>query len=258
MNVHVLDLGSFPLDGGALFGVVPRSRWAQMLEADADNRIALAMHAVLIQDGNQRILVDAGTAEAAGRLLEQLSLLQIHPHDITDVVFTHMHYDHSGGAFRSVAGKLQPIFPNAIYHMTEQELNDALAPDERTRHFYNPEPASLISRTGRCRTLTDRCMISSSVELVPAPGHTLGHLAAWVHGPERTLVPGDLVPTTHHLNVHYMTAFDENARLTIQTKKALLKEAALRPTRVVFYHDPQIPAATVEKEGNRYRIRPSA
>ncbi len=252
-EVSVLDLGDFRLDGGAIFSVVPRSMWEKYHEVDEQNRIILGLNATLIRDNDRIILVDAGTEESSGMLIHRLREQGLEPKDVTDVVFTHLHSDHIGGAFPREGDTFHPWFPEADYHLSEQELSDALNPDERTRYFYRTDAASWMARTGRARTVTTSTQISDHVELMPTPGHTLGHLAVWVYGPERWLIPGDLIPTVQHLNVHYMTSFDENTRLNIQTKKEILHRAALHPTRVVFYHDRKHPVALVEKSGNRYR-----
>jgi len=253
IRVSVLAVGPFPMDGGAIFGVVPKSRWASLAPVDSENRIQLGLHPVLIRDGHHVMLVDAGTGESTDRLLAALGRHQVAPTDVTDVVFTHLHTDHTGGAFRTGEdGGIEPVFPNATYHVTETELTDALNPDDRTRHFFHTAAASWMSRTRRVETIRENTMLGDWVELEPAPGHTAGHMAIWVLGSDAWLMPGDLVPTTHHLNIHYLTSFDENARQMIRTKKALLDKASLRPTRVVFYHDWSCPSATVRKSGNRY------
>lgn len=252
-TVSVLDLGDFRLDGGAIFSVVPRSMWEQYHEVDEHNRIVLGLNAALIRDNDRIILVDAGTGASSDMLIRRLQEHGLKPEDVTDVVFTHLHADHIGGAFPEKETGFHPVFEDATYHLTEQELSDALNPDERTRHFYRSDAASWMARTNRASAIESVTRISDHVELMPAPGHTLGHMAVWVYGPERWLMPGDLIPTVQHLNVHYMTSFDENTRLNIQTKKSLLHRAALHPTRVVFYHDRKHPVALVEKSGNRYR-----
>jgi len=252
-TVSVLDLGDFRLDGGAIFSVVPRSMWQKYHEVDELNRIVLGLNATLIRDNDRIILVDAGTVTSSDMLVHHLERLGLEPKDITDVVFTHLHSDHIGGAFPGKDDAFRALFPQADHHLSEQELEDALNPDERTRHFYRTDAASWMTRTGRARTINTSTQISDHVELAPAPGHTLGHLAVWIYGPERWLIPGDLIPTVQHLNIHYMTSFDENTRLNIQTKKEILQRAALHPTRIVFYHDRKHPVALVEKSGNRYR-----
>jgi len=253
---EVLPVGPFRLDGGAMFSVVPRTFWEKFYQVEQDNRIVLGLNPVLIQDKERVILVDAGMPQSSKKLQRQLAERGIEPASITDLVFTHLHYDHCGGAFQvSKSGTVIPIFPNATVHLTRQELEDALNPDERTIHFYSPEIASYISRTGRA-TLIDRpVLLGNDVEIIPAQGHTLGHLAVWVYRDRQYLVPGDLIPTRHHLNIHYMTSFDENTRLNIRTKKDLLARAATRPTTVFFYHEPSNPTAEIFQDGNHFRIR---
>ena len=239
-----------------MFSVVPRTFWEKLYQVEEDNRIVLGLNPVLIQDENRVILVDAGTPQSSKKLLHQLAKRNIEPASVTDLVFTHLHYDHCDGAF-PVSGDVivTPLFPNACVHVTRQELEDALNPDERTRHFYRSEIATYISRTGRANIIDGPLLLGDDVELIPAPGHTLGHLAVWVYRDRQYLIPGDLIPTRHHLNIHYMTSFDENTRLNIQTKKELLTRAATRPTVVFFYHEPTNPAAEIYRDGNRFRFR---
>ncbi|NOZ13243.1 MAG: MBL fold metallo-hydrolase [Acidobacteria bacterium] len=248
--------GPFRLDGGAMFGVVPKSLWEKLYTVEKDNRIVLGLNPVLIRGENRIILVDAGTPESGKNLLNRLAKKGISPAEVSDLVFTHLHYDHCGGAFSlSGDGNIIPLFPNARVHVTRQELEDALNPDERTRHFYRTEIASYISRTGRAVLIEHPTFIEEDVELVPAPGHTLGHLAVWVYRDRQYLIPGDLIPTRHHLNVHYMTGFDENTRQNIQTKKKLLAKAATRPTVIFFYHGTSCISGTVYPDGKHFRIR---
>ncbi len=251
-----LSVGPFRLDGGAMFSVVPRTFWEKLYKVEEDNRIVLGLNPVLIQDKERIILVDAGSPESGGKLLNHLSKRGIRPAAVTDLVFTHLHYDHCGGAFPIFeGGSVIPLFPDAAVHVSRKELEDALNPDERTRHFYRTEIASYISRTGRASLIDQPLQLTDDVEIVPAPGHTMGHLAVWVYRDRQYLIPGDLIPTRHHLNIHYMTSFDENTRLNIQTKKELLARAATRPTVIFFYHEPSSPAGEIIQDGNRFRIR---
>ncbi len=251
-----LSVGPFRLDGGAMFSVVPRTFWEKLYQVEEDNRIVLGLNPVLIQDEKRVILVDAGAPHSSKKLLQRLAEQNIEPASVTDLVFTHLHYDHCGGAFQvSEDGTVLPLFPNATVHVTRQELEDALNPDERTSHFYRSEIAAYISRTGRAAAIDQLAQLTDDVEIVPAPGHTLGHLAVWVYRDRQYLIPGDLIPTRHHLNVHYMTSFDENTRLNIQTKKELLARAGARPTVVFFYHEQSVPAGEIVREGNRFRIK---
>ncbi len=253
-----LPVGPFRLDGGAMFGVVPRTFWEQLYKVEEDNRIVLGLNPVLIPGGKRTVLVDAGLPGSGQKLLDALKDKGIFPESVTDLVLTHLHYDHCGGAFVvSEDGTISSIFPNARIYLTRQELEDALNPDERTRHFYQSGIATYISRTGRAVLVDQPTFLGEDIELVPAPGHTLGHLAVWVYRDRQYLIPGDLIPTRHHLNVHYMTSFDENTRLNIQTKKQLLAKAGTRSTVVFFYHGTLCQSAEVYPDGNRFRIRES-
>ncbi len=250
-----LPVGPFRLDGGAMFGVVPRSLWEKLYPVEEDNRIVLGLNPVLIQGNDRIILVDAGSPESGSRLLNELAKRGVSPAAVTDLIFTHLHFDHSGGAFPiDKNGTVVPLFPNATVHVTREELEDALNPDERTRHFYRTEIASYISRTGRAVLVGQPTFVGEDVELVPAPGHTQGHLAVWVYRERQYLIPGDLIPTYHHLNIHYMTSFDENTRLNIQTKKKLLEKAANRSTVIFFYHGTRCTSGELYMDGKHFQI----
>ncbi len=247
------------MDGGAIFSVVPKTFWKKLYTVEEDNQIVLGLNPVLIQGENRIILVDAGSPGSGNKLLNELKNRGIHPTAVTDLIFTHLHYDHCGGAFSiNEDGIITPLFPNATVHLTKQELKDALNPDERTCHFYRSEIASYISRTGRAVLIEQPAFIEEDVELVPAPGHTLGHLAVWVYRDRQYLIPGDLIPTHHHLNIHYMTSFDENTRQNIQTKKNLLAKAATRSTVVFFYHGTSCKAGEIHLDGKHFRISESS
>jgi len=237
VKIHVFNVGPFLLDGGSIFGVVPREKWGRYFNVDDNNRINLGLNVILIETKGRRILVDSGTPESGEKIVNYLAELKLTPESITDIVFTHLHYDHSGGAFQTRYQSLVPLFVNAKYYVHRVELENALNPDERTRFFYNKEIASFLSRSGDTVVFDQSISIAPDVEVVHAPGHTEGHSVVLAYDERMHLIAGDMFPTYYHFEKPYfMTAFDENVRLNLQTKKRFIEMLSRRKSRVYFYH----------------------
>ena len=246
MKIAVLDIGPFLLDGGSIFGVVPKSLWGKYFEVDRNNNIKLGLNSVLIEDGNRKIIVDAGIPSSSEILKEKLKSLKITCEEITDVVFTHLHYDHCGGAFEKRYDTVVPVFPNASIYVNENELEDALNPDERTAKFYKSEIVSFISRWPDLKTFSHSAKLTDNVEVLHAPGHTAGHSVVVAYDDRMHLIAGDMFPTMYHFKKpHYMTAFDENLRQNLKIKKYFLEMLSKRKSAVYFYHDSKNPFLTV-------------
>ncbi len=242
MKIHLFDVGPFLLDGGSIFGVVPKEKWGKFFTVDEQNRIKLGLNVVLIESKDRKILVDSGVFGSKERLLENLSKLKISPEAITDIVFTHLHYDHSGGAFDYRYDTLIPVFKNAKYYVNRIELENALNPDDRTRFFYKKEIASFLSRSGDTILFDNSFSINEEVEILHAPGHTEGHSVVIAYGERMHLIAGDMFPTLYHFEKPYfMTAFDENLKQNLKTKKYFLNMLSKRKSRVYFYHHSEKP-----------------
>ena len=252
----VLDLvsdGTFCLDGGAMFGVVPKPLWERGMPADERNRVRLGLNCLLVRGAGAVVLVETGLGgswdekfafhyqvEQPLGLLGQLARLGVGPEDVTGVVLTHLHFDHAGGACSEGAGGgFVPTFPKATYYLQQGELIAAKGPDRRSRPSYWPHTWEPLEGTGQLRLVEGRVQVGAGIEVVPAPGHTLHHQMVVVRKGGRTACfLGDLVPTSRHLKPHYVMAYDLYPKMTMENKGKVLAQAAVEDWLLFFVHDP--------------------
>jgi glyoxylase-like metal-dependent hydrolase (beta-lactamase superfamily II) len=273
IQVNILSDGTFALDGGAMFGVVPRSLWEKTDPPDEKNRITLALNIALIETEGQRLLVDTGMGDKWGEkeralykidrrrtLLQSLVERGLQPEDIDVVVNTHLHFDHAGGNTRVVDGRVVPTFPNARYVVQMGEWEDATRPHERNRASYLEENFLPIASAQQLQPVQGSQEVAPGVRVVPVGGHTPYHQIVTVSGGGKTLViPTDLLPTASHIPLAYVMGYDLFPVGTLEAKRRLLKEAAANDHTIVFYHDPRTRYGTVREEKGRYVLnaRPS-
>lgn len=270
VRVSVLDGGSLWLDGGAMFGVVPKPLWSRQREVDDANRIELAMNVVLVEDGRTRTLIDTGAGvewddkargiyrmapRSAAEILEPAGL---RPGDIDRVVVSHLHFDHAGGnVARRPDGTLGAAFPEAEYVVQRGEIEFSMLPNERVRASYRPDHIEpLLAEPGRVRTVAGDCSIAPGIEARLAPGHTPHMQVVLVHGGRRTLAfLADLVPTVAHLRYPWIMGFDVEPMATLASKKRILPEALRGDWLVVFEHDRTLPLGELYDDDGRIAAR---
>ena len=212
LEFHIFSAGSVYLDGGAMFGVVPKPMWEKKCQPDARNRIALAMNCLLISVGGKRILVETGAGEKTQpklrdiyslgepQLLPRLCDYGVAPEDIDIVIDTHLHFDHCGGNTRIEKDKAVPTFPNAQYFVQKGEYEHALNPNERDRASYFDSNFVPLEQSGQFRLLEGDQQIVPGVEVVRAPGHNADMQCVKLTGGGKTaFLLADLVPMTAHL-----------------------------------------------------------
>ena len=269
VRVHLLHDGTFALDGGAMFGVVPRALWEKSDPPDERNRVTLALNIALIETGGKRVLVDAGMGDKwsekeraiykidrSTTLLGSLDALGLKPEDIDVVVNTHLHFDHSGGNTRLVDGKPVPTFPKARYVVQMGEWEDATHPNERNRASYLEPNFVPIAEARQLETVQGQAEVAPGVHVVPVGGHTAYHQMVIVEGGRQALViPTDLVPTASHLPLAYIMGYDLFPVGTLEAKRRVLKDAAERGSTLLFYHDPRTPLGRIALEKDRYVLR---
>ncbi|MBI4364725.1 MAG: MBL fold metallo-hydrolase [Candidatus Latescibacteria bacterium] len=252
-RVHFLSGGRFRLDGGAMFGVVPKVLWNRVAPADERNRIRMGMNCLLIEREDERVLVDTGigtkddpkfqdifAVERPGALLEGLAVLGLAPEDITTVACTHLHFDHcGGGTTRGEDGVVRPTFPKARYLVRRQEWEDAHNANERNRASYIAANYDPLETAGQIKFHDGDYEVLPGVWMKNLPGHTRGHQGAFFDIPgERALYTVDLVPTVAHLSLPYIMGYDLYPMTTLETKRATLREATREGWLLLLEHDP--------------------
>ena len=266
VSVHLLDDGRFALDGGAMYGVVPRTLWEKHDPPDERNRVTLGLNIALILTAGKKVLVDTGMGdkwsekeraiyriERSRTLLDSLRELGYGPEDIDVVVNTHLHFDHSGGNTTLKDGKVVPTFPKARYVVQMGEWEDATHPNERNRASYLEPNFVPIAESHQLETVQGQAEVAPGVHVVPVGGHTAYHQMVIVEGGRQALViPTDLVPTTAHLPLPYIMGYDLFPVGTLEAKRRVLKDAAERGSTLLFYHDVKTPLGRIKLEKDRY------
>ena len=267
-NVRAVDTGHFRLDGGAMFGTVPKALWEAGNPADERNRIDLALRALLAEDGERRILVDAGiggsvfgpkeTDMYAVRNVrtgaaDALRDLGVAPEAVTDVVLTHLHFDHAGGVVSKGAdGTPVLTFPNAVHWVQRRNLENAKKPNDRERASYLKQTWQVLEDSGRLRLLDGTDAFLPEITPVLSDGHTDGMQVVRIgEGPGAVLYCADLIPLVPHVRVAYTMGYDIHAGLLIEEKRRLL-DAAERAGHLLFFeHDPEVAACRLARDRDR-------
>jgi glyoxylase-like metal-dependent hydrolase (beta-lactamase superfamily II) len=262
LEFYILNDGTFRLDGGAMFGVIPRPMWERVAPPDDRNRITLAMNSLLIRAAGKWILVETGAGDkwdakrrdiyafAGRRLPDQVADRGLRPEQIDVVVNTHLHFDHCGWNTRVVDGKVVPTFPNARYIVQRGEFEHARNPTERDRASYFPENFEPMHASGQWDLIDDDGEIAPGVELIRAPGHTKEMMIVRLSGGGQTAIfLADLVPTTAHLPSPWIMGFDLYPLTTLENKKKWLPEIARQGWLTLFGHDEKVRAARLVQQG---------
>ncbi|MGZ8557666.1 MAG: MBL fold metallo-hydrolase [Chitinophagaceae bacterium] len=261
MKLYSINTGYFKLDGGAMFGVVPKSIWNKINPADENNMCSWAMRSMLIEDGTKLILIDNGMGDKQDAkffghyylhgddtLDKSLAKYRFHRDDITDVFLTHLHFDHCGGSINREGEKLVPAFKNAIYWSNEVHWDWAINPNEREKASFLKENILPIQESGQLQFINENNMDNGgpgkvsfsdhfSIRLVN--GHTQAMMLPQLHYKGQTIVyMADLLPSAGHIPIPYVMAYDMFPLTTLNEKKSFLKEAVENDYILLFEHDP--------------------
>ena len=263
--------GYFRLDGGSMFGIVPRSVWAKQMAPDDSNLVALAMRPLVVR-GTRTMLVDAGLGDKndarfhelygvnrAQTLDQALSEAGLFAADIDVVLATHLHFDDAGGfTVRGGDGRVRPRFPRARYIVRRGEWEDATHPSDRTAASYRADDYLPLAEAGVLELVDEDQTIMPGVKVQRTGGHTPHHQMVWIesHG-RRAAYVADLMPTTAHVREGWIASVDLQPADTLAAKKAFLREIASRETLVLFDHDPIVAAGYVEMAGGKPTVRPA-
>jgi len=260
-ELSIFSDGTYPLDGGAFFGVVPKVMWSRKVTADERNYVQAGLNSLLIRTGKQTVLVETGMGNKLSermvkfygqpaKLLTNLSAAGIAPDDIDIVINTHLHFDHCGwNTVRSKGGKIVPTFPRAKYYAPEGEWQYARRPSERDAISYIPENYDPLVESGQMTLLKSGEEIVPGISVKTFPGHT-AHMQAVIaeSGGRTACYISDLIPTTAHIDLTWGMSFDLYPLQTVESKKQYYEKAIAEKWLTVFTHDPKVPWAYVEKD----------
>jgi glyoxylase-like metal-dependent hydrolase (beta-lactamase superfamily II) len=256
IEIHLLTDGLFRLDGGSMFGIVPKPIWEKTNPPDEKNRIRMNLGVLLIRAHGKNILVDTGAGgklspkwqeiyalQRKPSLEESLAKLRLTPDDIDIVINTHLHFDHAGGnTFKRTDGQIVPLFSNARYFVQKGEWDWAHTQHERTQYAYIKDDFSPLDRSGRLVLLKGDEEIINGVRAVVTPGHTEHHQCVTIESEDRKAIfLADLIPMVAHLPYPYIMGYDLFPLKTLETKKRILQQAHDGHWLLIFQHDPNIP-----------------
>lgn len=253
LELTLINGGNFRLDGGAMHGVVPKTIWSKLVSCDELNRVEYATNCLLVERGGRRTLIETGNGDKFpakeremygidhDRSVEKnLRAAGVEPASIDYVVMTHLHFDHSGGATRrTAAGAVEPVFARARHIIQRGELHDANHSHERNRASYLMENVAPLVEARLVELVDGEAEFAPGLRVIPTPGHTAHHQSVLVddgHG-HKVLFLGDVVPTSLHLKLPFIMAYDLDVVATLETKRRLLARAVDERWLVVFGHD---------------------
>jgi glyoxylase-like metal-dependent hydrolase (beta-lactamase superfamily II) len=264
MQLYTIDTGYFKLDGGAMFGVVPKTMWNKLNPADENNLCTWAMRCLLVQDGNRLILIDTGIGDKQdtkffshyhlhgdSSLDSSLAQHGFHRDDITDVFLTHLHFDHCGGAIIRKGDQLLPAFKNAVYWSHADHWNWAVHPNDREKASFLKDNILPIQESGQLKFIEgasaaiddrlDEIPFTNNFSVRLVNGHTNSMMLPQINYKGRTIVyMADLLPSAAHMPLPYVMAYDMFPLTTLQEKKSFLAEAVENNYLLYFEHDPKI------------------
>ena len=257
MRLYPIEAGNFKLDGGAMFGVVPKTLWERTNPSDYKNRIEMASRCLLVEEGKRLILIDTGMGNKQGdsffrhyglwgdySLVSSLALAGFHPDDITDVFFTHLHFDHCGGAVnKDNSGKLIPAFKNAYYWVHKSHWEWATFPNAREKASFLPDNILPLEQSGQLKFIEDpgpfikETPFPFSIQLID--GHTEKQMLPLIeYQGKKILYAADLVPTVGHIPIPYIMGYDTRPLLTLKEKEQILRNSFEKEVLLFLQHDP--------------------
>ena len=271
MKLHTIDTGFFKLDGGAMFGVVPKAIWNKTNPADDKNLCTWAMRCLLIEEGKRLILVDTGIGNKQDAkffshyylhgdqtLDGSLARLGFNRSDITDVFLTHLHFDHVGGAVERIEDKLLPVFKNATYWSNQQHWDWAVNPNDREKASFLKENILPIQESGQLEFIdtVDGVDFSKDIKIKFVYGHTDAMMLPLIEYKQRKILyMADLLPSTGHIPLPYLMAYDMFPLKTLAEKKLILTEAVENNYVLFFEHDPINECCTLQQTERGIRLK---
>ena len=277
-TLHALESGMLALDGGAMFGVVPKPLWERRIPADARNRIPLALRCLLVETADELVLVETGLGNKENekfrdiyavanapsgpdwpdRLQELIAEAGFSPDDVGVVIDTHLHFDHSGGnTYADAEGQVRVAFPRARYHVQRGEWEWAHVANERTSASYLAHNYEPVMAAGQLELLEGDVEVVPGISVLRTPGHCPHHQSVLLRsGGETACFLADVMPTFAHLPLPWIMGYDVEPLVTLESKRALLARATAERWLLVSTHDPYVPWGYVSEEGKGVRLEP--
>jgi len=267
-KLSIIESGFFGLDGGAMFGVIPKPLWQKTNPPDEANRIKLSTRHLILESENKKIIIDTGMGDkwddkskkiyaVDDKLSMNSGLMKqgLKAEDITDVILTHLHFDHTGGSTILKAGKLLPAFPNARYYVQKQNYDWAVKPSDRDKGSYLKENFVPLFEEGLLNFTIGNANLDDEIEFIVINGHTFGQQMVKIsNGSQTFLFCGDLIPTSSHVPLPYIMGYDLQPLVTLQEKKKFLKQAVEENWKLFFGHDPETAFVSVKLTDKGYQV----
>ena len=271
-QLYSIETSEFALDGGAMFGIIPKPLWEKEVPADEQNRITMVTRSLLLVSDDHKIIIDTGNGtkwqekfrdiyriELDNLNLEKsLAKYNFTPRDITDVYCTHLHFDHVGGNTKIVAGKLEPVFPNATYWVQNENWELANSPSEKDAGSFMSADWSVLFENNMIHFVDGKESFLPEIENHLTYGHTTGLMHPIIGDSTNKLIyMADLIPMAAHIPLPWVMAYDIHPALTVQEKGEILPTIVDEDWIIFFEHDPVYQAATVQFDGKHYRLKDS-
>lgn len=269
-KIYPVETSEFGLDGGAMFGIIPKPLWEKKAPADEMNRIEMVTRSMLLVSNNRKILIDTGNGTKWAEKFKQiyridtsrynmvnsLKNLGFSAEDITDVICTHLHFDHVGGNTEYVNGKIAPTFPNAKYWMPKENWDLANSPSEKDQGSFMELDWKVLAENGMINLVSGKEPFLPGIDLVMSYGHTTGQMHPVISDGTNTIMYcGDLIPMAAHIPLPWVMAYDIMPVKTVEEKRNLLPKVVDENWMLFFEHDPLIRACTVQFDGKHYQMK---
>ena len=268
-KLTAIETGTFALDGGAMFGIIPKTLWERTNPADEKNRITLGGRCLLLQSENRNILIDTGIGNGWDEkfskiynldftnsfLMKSLNNCGIQRDNITDVILTHLHFDHTGGAVVFNNGKPEPAFPNAKYYIQQKHFEWAKNPSFKDSGSFITNRFLPLAEEGVLKLTDENFKLDDEISFVVSNGHTFSQQLVKISDGNNTLLYcGDLFPTSSHIPIPYVMGYDLQPVKTIEEKLAILPKAVDEDWLLFFEHDPYFTAGKIMKTDKGFKI----
>ncbi|HEY6437932.1 MAG TPA: MBL fold metallo-hydrolase [Ignavibacteriaceae bacterium] len=267
-KLSIIESGFFALDGGAMFGIIPKALWQKTNPPDEVNRIKMSTRNLLLESDSKKILIDTGMGNKWDEKLKNIYAIDekfsmnsaltqkgLNSEDITDVILTHLHFDHTGGSTKLKNGKLEPAFPKAKYYVQKQNYDWAINPSDRDKGSYIKDNFQPLLDEGVLKFINGNEYFDDEIEFIVINGHTFAQQMVKIADTSNTfLFCADLMPFVSHIPLPYIMGYDLQPLVTLEEKKKYLKIALDENWKLFFGHDPEIAFATVKKIGEGYSV----